>query len=256
MCPVSSSSMGKVPFQCTCDCSCSVQGSHRRRTGHLCLAPQPDSAGLQALACLYCSDKQQLGYVPPLVPAPVLLSEPSAKLATFLGRLTIEHSSCSSNTSAAEVWRCSIGSSQAVLKSSNRIEVEVSALWPCASDLTSGWRSRACCSAGLDVHTNIRCNMLLYQNLAELDACHLCFQINAFTTVATFVPAIPQMPEYLGMGFSEDQRMWLAMPSYGGPFAGLRDPTSIVAAAKQASAFRLTTLSMGKISYALNSCTA
>ena len=129
MCPVSSFSMGKVLYQCTCDCSLlPVQGSHRRRTGHLFLGPQPDSEGLQALARLYCSDQQQLGYVAPSVPAPVLLSEPSATLATFLGRLTIEHGSCSSNTSAAEVWRCSIGSSQAVLKSSNRIEVEVSAL--------------------------------------------------------------------------------------------------------------------------------
>ena len=81
--------------------------------------------------------------------------------------------------------------------------------------------------------------MLLYQNLAELDVCHLCSQMNAFTTVATFVPAVPHMPRYLGMGYSEDRRMWLAMPHYGDTLAGLRDPTSIVAAAKQASAFRL-----------------
>ena len=172
MCSVSSSSMGKVMFQCTCDCILlPVQGSHRRRTGHLFLGPQPDSDGLQALARLYCSDMQQLGYVPPSVPAPVLLSEPSAHLATFLGRLTIKHGSCSSNTSAAEVWRCSIGSLQAVLKSSNRIDVEVSVLWPCASYLTSYWRSAACCPAGLDVYTNMRRNMLLYQNSAGLDAC-------------------------------------------------------------------------------------
>ena len=88
---------------------------------------------------------------------------------------------------------------------------------------------------------------------------YLCSQMNAFTTVATFVPAIPHLPTYLGMGFSEDRRMWLAMPNYGDPFAGLRDPTSIVAAAKQASAFGLlcpTTSSMGRISYALNPFTA
>eukprot|EP00891_Asterochloris_glomerata_P009098 jgi/Astpho2/9098/fgenesh1_pg.00133_%23_93_t len=70
-------------------------------------------------------DKQQLGYVPPAVPAPVMLSPPSERLATFLARLTIEHGS--SNMSAAIVWRCTtIGSagSSIVLKSSREVNIE------------------------------------------------------------------------------------------------------------------------------------
>ena len=108
-----------------------MQGDRRRRTGHLFLAAQPDSEGLQALARLYCSDKQQLGYVSPTVPSPVKLTPPSTKSAQFLVRLNIERGSCSSNTSAAEAWHCTIDSSHVVLIISNRINEEISALWPC-----------------------------------------------------------------------------------------------------------------------------
>ncbi len=238
------------------DCSSfPVQGNCRRRTGHLSLAPEPHSEGLQALARLYCRDKQQLGYEPPAVPAPVMLSPPSERLATFLARLTIEHGS--SNMSAAEVWRCttidSAGSS-IVLKSSREVNIEVSALWARLSGgATSDWTSAACCSARLIANTHINDDVRLNppQHLAELESCHLSSQINAIAIVNDFVPAIPHMPTLLGMGFTGDGRMWLAMPDHGNPFACLRDPASVVAATKQASAFRLlchSNISMGSSS--------
>ena len=83
------------------------------------------------------------------------------------------------------------------------------------------------------------CVLILYQHLAELDQCHLCSQINSFNIVGKFDPAIPHMPTMPGMGFSMDGRMWLGMPNYGHPFAGLRDPISVVCATKKASPFRL-----------------
>ena len=134
-----------------------MQGHCRRRTGHLPLAPEPHSEGLQALARLYCSDKQRLGYVPYTVPTLMMrMSLPSEGLATFLARLTIEHGSGSSKTSAAEVWRCTSNDSSAsplVLKSSKEIGIEVSVLWPCrCGGAASHWTSAACCSAVLSSH--------------------------------------------------------------------------------------------------------
>ena len=107
-----------------------VQGNCRRRTGHLSLAPEQHSEGLQALARLFCSDKQRLGYVPYEVPRLMVLSMPSEGLPTFLARLTMDHGSGSSNTSAAEVWLCTTNDSadsSIVLKSNKDINIEVSA---------------------------------------------------------------------------------------------------------------------------------
>ena len=85
------------------------------------------------------------------VPSPVKLTPPSEKSAQFLVQLTIERGSSSSNTSAADVWHCTIDSLRVVLKTSNRINEEVSVLWPCVSGgVPSHCMSVACCSAGLD----------------------------------------------------------------------------------------------------------
>ena len=62
----------------------------------------------------------------------------------------------------------------------------------------------------------------------------MLLQISAFGTVGEFDPAIPHMPAMLGTGLS-DGRLWLAMPDYGNPFAGLTNPINTVDATKQAS---------------------
>ena len=105
-----------------------MQGNCRRRTGHLSLTSELHSEGLQALARLYCSDKQRLGHVPYTVPTLMMPSPPSEGLAarqpplpcsavsrvreltssmvSRTRKVTFLHVSGSSNTSAAEIWRC------------------------------------------------------------------------------------------------------------------------------------------------------
>ena len=158
----------RIPFLCAHDCSpFPVQGNHRRRTGPLALASEPHSEGLQALARLYCSSKQRLGYVPSRTPGPLELGASdlfSTSQANFLEQVTLKQRICSTTNSAADVLRGTVVGSAGsfiMLKSSNRIDEEFSAPWPDVTGAASRHTRPACSSAGLSANLNTTCYLHL-----------------------------------------------------------------------------------------------
>lgn len=101
-----------------------VQGCQSRRTGSLGLSADTASPGLQALVRLYYSTPQHLGYVFPTLPSSFQLLD--GRVVYPGGRLVPFPPSSGVSSRAADVFRGSVEEMPVVLKTSARINEEVS----------------------------------------------------------------------------------------------------------------------------------